>query len=109
MVTPVIVAPGQSRVVPLPPEFVSVQGGQEKQDCELASAKRWLTTWGAHYGPRGITLLSDDLYSHQPFCEAVKQQMDFLFVCKPDSHALLYEWVADFTRTGEVLTLEKSR
>lgn len=44
------------------------------------------------------------------FCEAIKQQqMDFLFVCKPDSSALLYEWVADFTRTGEVRTLEKSR
>ena len=110
VVTPVIVAPGQSRVVPLPPEFVSAQDGQEKQDCELAAAKRWLTTWGAHYAPRGITLLCDDLYCHQPFCEAVKQQqMDFLFVCKPDSHALLYEWVADFTRTGEVRTLENSR
>jgi hypothetical protein len=46
VVTPVIVAPGQSRVVPLPPEFVSAQDGQEKQDCELAAAKRWLTTWG---------------------------------------------------------------
>jgi len=51
VVTPVIVAPGQSRVVPLPPEFVSAQDGQEKQDCELAAAKRWLTTWGAHYAP----------------------------------------------------------
>lgn len=36
-------------------------------------------------------------------------KMDFLFICKPDAHALLYEWVADFTRTGEVRTLEKSR
>jgi hypothetical protein len=35
--------------------------------------------------------------------------MDFLFVCKPDSHTLLYEWVDDFTPTGEVQTLEKSR
>jgi len=109
VVTPVIVAPGQSRVVPLPPEFVVAQDGQEKQDCELAAAKRWLTAWGSHYAPRRITLLGDDLYCHQPFCEAVRQQqMDFLFVCKPDSHALLYEWVADFTRTGEVQTLEKS-
>ena len=110
VVTPVIVAPGQSRVVPLSPEFVVAQGGQEKQDCELAAAKRWLTVWGSHYAPRRITLLGDDLYCHQPFCEAVKQQqMDFLFVCKTDSHALLYEWVADFTRTGEVQVLEKSR
>jgi len=35
--------------------------------------------------------------------------MDFLLVCKPDSDALLYEWVADFSRTGEVQTVEKSR
>ena len=110
VVTPVIVAPGQSQVVPLPPEFVRVQDGVDKQDCELAAAKRWLTTWGAHYAPRGITVLGDDLYCHQPFCEAVRaQHLDFLFVCKPDSHALLYEWLDDFTRTGEVQTLEQSR
>jgi hypothetical protein len=110
LVTPVIVAPGQSRVVPLPPEFVRAQDGVVKQDCELAAAKRWLTQWGDHYAPRGITLLGDDLYCHQPFCEAVRaQQMDFLFVCKLDSHTLLYEWVADFSRTGDVKMLEKSR
>jgi len=110
LVTPVIVAPGQNQVVPLPPEFVRVQDGVEKQDCELAAAKRWLTTWGVHYASRGITVLGDDLYCHQPFCEAVRaQHMDFLFVCKPDSHALLYEWLDDFTRTGEVQMLEKSR
>jgi hypothetical protein len=110
LVTPVIVAPGQSRVIPLPPEFVVAQDGHEKQDCELAAAKRWLATWGSHYAPRGITLLGDDLYCHQPFCQAVRQQhMDFLFVCKPDSHALLYEWLADFSRTGAVKIVEKSR
>ncbi|WP_341327220.1 ISNCY family transposase [Methylotuvimicrobium sp. KM2] len=109
-VTPVIVAPGQSQVVPLPPEFVRVQDGVDKQDCELAAAKRWLTKWGAHYAPRGITVLGDDLYCHHPFCEAVRaQHMDFLFVCKPDSHVLLFEWLDDFTRTGEIQTLEKSR
>ena len=110
VVTPVIVAPTQCRVVPLPPEFVIAQDGREKQDCELAAAKRWLTTWGDHYASRRITLLGDDLYCHQPFCEAVRQQkMDFLFVCKFDSHSLLYEWVADFTRTGEVQALDKVR
>ena len=110
LVTPVIVAPGQSRVVPLPPEFVRVQDGENKQDCELAAAKRWLINWGAHYAPRRITVMGDDLYCHQPFCEAVRaQHMDFLFVCKPDSHALLYEWVTDFARIGKVQTLEKTR
>jgi hypothetical protein len=35
VVTPVLVAPGQERVVPLPPQFVEPQGGHGKQDCEL--------------------------------------------------------------------------
>jgi hypothetical protein len=40
--TPVIVAHGQSRVMPLPPEFIQAQDGAEKQDCEINAAKRWL-------------------------------------------------------------------
>jgi hypothetical protein len=112
VVSPVIVEPGQSRVVPLPPEIVVAQDGQEKQDCELAAAKRWLTGLGQLSRTPTHYPVADDLYCHHPFCEAVlAQQMDFLFVCKPDSHiiTLLYEWVDDFTRTGEVRALEKSR
>jgi hypothetical protein len=110
VITPVIVAPGQKRVIPLPPEFVQAQDGHDKQDCELAAAKRWLINWGAHYAPRGVTVLGDDLYCHQPFCQAILDQgMNFLVVCKPDSHSLLYEWVADFERIGQVQTLEITR
>lgn len=104
-VTPVIVAPGQSNVIPLPPEFVQPQDGEAKQDCEIAAGKRWLTRWGAQYSDWGVTLLGDDLYCHQPFCEAAKKQgIDFLLVCKPDSHSLLYEWLADFERNGLIQT-----
>ena len=49
----------------------------KKQDCELAAAKRWLTAWGSHYSPRRITLLGDDLYCHQPFCEAAGKIMEW--------------------------------
>jgi hypothetical protein len=52
--------------------------------------------------PWRTTLLGDDLYCHQPFCQQVLAQgCAFLFVCLPPSHPLLYEWVADFERTGE--------
>jgi len=39
-VTPVIVAPRQAQVIPLPPEFIQPQDGQDKQDCEIAAGKR---------------------------------------------------------------------
>lgn len=39
-ILPVIVSPSQSLVIPLAPEFISPQDGCEKQDCEVAAAKR---------------------------------------------------------------------
>ena len=108
--TPVLVAPGQNAVVALPPEFVQPQDGHDKQDCELAACARWLSQRGSHYAAWGITYLGDDLYCHQPHCERVlQQQAQFLFTCKPESHATLYEWVADLSRIGGVTTLVRSR
>ena len=34
---------------------------------------------------------------------------NFLFTCKPESHATLYEWVADFERKGGVTTVLRPR
>lgn len=110
VVTPVLVAPGQEQVIVLPPEFVQPQDGHDKQDCELAASGRWLNQHAAHYALWRITLLGDDLYCHQPFCQrAIDAKMDFIFTCKPDSHAPVYEWVADFTRTGQIGTLTRTR
>jgi hypothetical protein len=109
-VTPVIVAPRQATVFPLAPAFVRPQDGRLRQDCELTAATRWLHQWGARIAPWRTTLLGDDLYCHQPFCEQVLAQgCAFLFVCLPPSHPLLYEWVADFERSGEVPSLVKTR
>lgn len=103
IVTPVLVAPGQRNVIALPPQFVQPQDGHAKQDSELAASARWLEQWGQHYGAWGITYLGDDLYCHQPHCERVlKQNANFIFTCKPDSHQVLYEWVDDFIRNDSV-------
>jgi hypothetical protein len=60
--------------------------------------------------PWQVTFRGDDLYCHQPFCQQVLAQgADFLFVCLPQSHPTLYEWVADFERSGEVPTLVMTR
>ena len=94
MVTPVIVAPGQDKVLPLEPEFIVPQDGHNKQDCENAASKRWLEKWGEKYSARGVTITGDDLYCCQPLCEKmVDKGFNFILVCKPDSHKTLYEWV----------------
>jgi hypothetical protein len=94
-ITPVIVCPGRSEVIALPPEFIGPQDGHDKQDCERAAAKRWLEKHAKQVAPYGVTLLGDDLYSNQPLCKLVRENgCHFLFVCKPDSHATLYARLA---------------
>jgi len=95
-ITPVVVSPGHRQVVPLRPEFITPQDGQEKQDCEINAAKRWLSANAARYQTGNDTLLGDDLYAHQPFCRQVLLHgFHFLFTCKPDSHRHLSGWVAE--------------
>jgi hypothetical protein len=54
-ITPVIVWPGQSQVIALPPEDIMPQDGHAKQDCERAAGKRWLTKHAARVTPHGVT------------------------------------------------------
>jgi hypothetical protein len=56
MLTPVIVAPHQNKVIPLPPEFIVPQDGHAKQDCENAAAKRWLHQYAPTYRAHNITI-----------------------------------------------------
>ena len=91
-ILPVIVAPGQAQVIALAPEFVSPQDGSDKQDCEVAAAKRWLQADVGQFAGQPITLLGDDLYSHQPLCQqCLDLGINFIFTALPDSHPALYE------------------
>jgi hypothetical protein len=104
VVTPVIVCPERSQVIPLPPEFIVPQGGHDKQDCENAAAKRWLLQYGSRYRPLNVTVLGDDLYCHQPLCQLLlAQQFNFILVCRPDLHTTLYEHL-DGIRVPTVVT-----
>ncbi len=88
-ILPVIVAPDNPHVLPVPPEYIIPQDGHTKQDCERAASKRWVTQHAAHY--RDAVLMGDDLYANQPLCEHIlAQRLNFLFGCKPDSHPTLY-------------------
>lgn len=104
-ITPVIVAPGNKKVINLPPEFITPQDGHTKQDSENAAAKRWLNKYSAEYKGFGITVSGDDLYSNQPMCEAtLSADFNFIYVCKEGSHKTLYNRVAELELEGLVAT-----
>jgi hypothetical protein len=108
-VRPVIVAPEKPSVIPLAPEFLTPQDGADKQDSELAAAKRWLEREAGHLPP-AITVLGDDRYCHQPFCEQLRGQgWHFILVCKPDLHKRLYEGVEERERLGSMRQVKQRR
>jgi hypothetical protein len=108
ILTPVILKPGSNRVIALAPEFITPQDGEEKQDCENAAAKRWLRAKGSWLKQLGVTITADDLYCKQPLCELMlKEGVDFILVCKEESHKTLYEYVE--LQKEDIQTVKVSR
>lgn len=95
VIAPVLVSPNDSYVINLEPEFITLQDGSEKQDCEQNAIKRWIERNARRFAPYSITILSDDLHCHQPviaLCQCHK--LNFIMVCLPDSHPTLYQEIA---------------
>jgi len=65
----VLSVPGKEHVLALAPEFIVPQDGHDKQDCEQQAIKRWVNRNAERFGEWELTVLTDDLHSHQPLCE----------------------------------------
>lgn len=91
MITPILLHPDSNHVISLQPEFIENHDGHEKQDCEQNAAKRWVERYGEQYARHGVTILGDDLYSSNVFCEyLLSKKFNFILVCKDGSHKGLY-------------------
>ncbi len=100
-----IVVPWDNIAIPLAPEFIKPQDGSKKQDCEINAGKRWMNDFRRRHKNVSATLLGDDLFSKQPMCEqALKNRLNFIFVCKPSSHPTLFEWVEQLEKGGDLNT-----
>ena len=108
MINPAVVCPGNDKVICLEPEFIKPQDGDKKQDCESKAGKRWLDAHGEEYASLQTTILGDDLYSRQPMCEEIlRKGLNFILVCKPDSHKTLYEYLDVRKRCDDVHKLKQ--
>jgi hypothetical protein len=94
-ITPVVVGPGRSQVMALPPEYLMPQDGPDQQDCAQVAGTRWRRKQAEALAPHQVTFLGDDLDSKPPLCALARDQgFNFLLVCKPDAHPKLDERVA---------------
>jgi len=114
VLTPVIAQPGNAHVIALEPAYILPQDGKEKQDCEIEAAmrstqsERWVEANGDFYAQQGVTIMGDDLFSRQPFIQALKDKhLNFILVCKPDSHEALYATVDFLAASGVLATYQK--
>ena len=105
LITPAIVKAGRKDVVVLAPEFIRSTDGAVKAENEIIAAKRWLARMGEYLSPLSVTIMGDDLYANQPFLSLVGEaEMNFLCVCKPDSHKYLQESIESHRQCGELET-----
>ena len=80
-----LVGIGHSDVLPLRPQFITPQDGDQKQDCETKAAYRWFDQNAARYASLRPNL-GDDLYANQ---------LQFHLPRKEGSHKTSYLICAD--------------
>jgi hypothetical protein len=98
----VLSAPGQPHVLALEPEFIVPQDGHDKQDCEQQAIKRWVKRNAERFADWSVTVLTDDLHSHQPLCELLLEyKFHFILTCKPESHEALYQELELLTKVTD--------
>jgi hypothetical protein len=68
------------------------------------AAKGWLTQHHGYFSDGSVTYLGDDLYANQALCQLITETYHqfFSFVCKPESHPGLYEWIAFLDKSSGI-------
>jgi hypothetical protein len=100
---PALVHPDRRQVIPLAPEFIRMQDGSTKQDCETNAAKQVLHRIRAEHRQLAIIIVGDSLFSKAPFIQELKdERCSFLLVAKPNDHTSLFADIEGLRR-GKML------
>jgi len=106
-----IVRPDMRQIIPLAPEFIANEDGQDTQDCEINAAKRLIARLRASGETLPYIIVGDSLYSKQPFIQILLQKpqpLPFLLVAKPTDHKDLFANIAGLRR-GKLLERKELR
>ena len=100
-----IVHPDRREVIPLPPEPIIKQDGENKNDCERNAAKRQLTKLRQEYPHLSFITTEDALSSNAPhISELKKHNMHFILGIKEGDHPFLFDYVRQAEQVGRVST-----
>ena len=94
MLGAVLVHPDHKQVIPLAPEPIIKQDGDNKNDCERNAAKRLLKKIRQEHPNLPMIIVEDGLASNAPHIRLLKRyRMHFLLGVKPDDHEHLFDEV----------------
>ncbi len=95
MLGAVLVHPDQRIVIPLAPEPITKQDGNNKNDCERNASKRLLENIRREHPHLKLIVVEDGLSSNGPHIELLKSlNMSFILGAKPQDHKFLFDWVS---------------
>ncbi len=106
MLAAALVHPDLKQVVPLAPEAIIKQDGNNKNDCERNAGKRLLEKIRDEHPHKKLIVVEDGLASNAPHIRLLKRlNMRFILGAKPDDHEHLFDEVNKAEAEGRVTTL----
>jgi hypothetical protein len=101
-----VVHPDHRQVIPLAPEPIVKQDGDNKNDCERNVGKRLLQKIRDEHPNLKLIVIEDGLASNAPHIRELKRlDMHFILGAKPDDHVYLFDEVSKANAEGRVTTL----
>ena len=101
-----VVHPNHKQVIPLAPEPIIKQDGDNKNDCERNAGKRLLQKIRDEHPNLKMIVVEDGLASNAPHIRQLKSlDMHFLLGAKPDDHKYLFNEVNKALGEGRATTL----
>lgn len=90
--------PDCRQVIPLMPEAIRNDVGENKQDCEQEAMKRLLVQLKKAHPRLPLLIGGDSLFAHAPTIELIESlNMHYLLSCKPGDHKHLMSWLLAFS------------
>lgn len=106
MLAAALVHPDLKQVIPLAPEAIIKQDGNNKNDCERNAGKRLLEKIRDEHPHKKLIVVEDGLASNAPHIRWLKRlNMRFILGAKPDDHEHLFAEVSKAETEGRVTTL----
>jgi hypothetical protein len=98
-----IVHPEQECVIPLCPEPMRRQDGNDKNDCERAAMRRFLERLRADHPRLQVIIVADALHATGPLIRDLRLfDANFILGVKPGSHIKLFEGIEKWESRGNV-------